>query len=92
MVITLDGYEIRQLDLTDMFGERAAYFIDTGSQSPSVMERWVLKIQALETKKRHYEEVLKRELSGLDEEYETLCFLSQELSLRAQSIRFQKAA
>lgn len=74
------------------YQERAAYFIDTGSQSPSVMERWVLKIQALEMKKRHYEEVLKKELSGLDEEYETLRFLSQELSLRAQSIRFQKAA
>ncbi|MPM36006.1 hypothetical protein SDC9_82601 [bioreactor metagenome] len=74
------------------YQERATYFIDTGSQSPSVMERWVTKIQALETKKRHYEEVLRKELSGLDDEYETLRFLSQELSLRAQSIRFQKAA
>lgn len=74
------------------YQERASYFIDTGSQSPSVMERWVTKIQALEVKKRHYEEVLKRELGDLDEEYETLRFLSQELSLRAQSIRFQKVA
>jgi hypothetical protein len=56
------------------------------------MERWVLKIQALEGKKRHYEEVLRRELDGLDDEFNTLKFLSQELSVRAQGLRFRKAA
>ena len=56
------------------------------------MERWVLKIQALEEKKKHYEGVLRRELDGLDDEFATLKFLSQELQVRAQSIRFHKAA
>ena len=74
------------------YQERAAYFIDTGSQSPAVMERWAIKIEALEEKKRHYEEVLWRELDGLDEEFDTLRFLGQELSARARNIRFQKAA
>ena len=42
--------------------------------------------------KRHYEQVLRRELDGLDEEFESLKLLSQELSLRASGIRFQRAA
>ena len=37
------------------YQERADYLIKSGSQSPAVMERWVLKIQALEEKKKHYE-------------------------------------
>ena len=74
------------------YQERADYLIKSGSQSPAVMERWVLKIQALEEKKKHYEEVLRRELDGLDDEFSTLKFLGQELQMRAQSIRFQKAA
>ena len=74
------------------YQERADYFIKSGSQSPAVMERWVLKIQALEEKKKHYEGVLRRELDGLDDEFATLKFLSQELQVRAQRIRVQKAA
>ncbi len=72
--------------------ERVDYLIKSGSQSPAVMDRWVLKIQGLEEKKRHYEQVLRRELDGLDEEFGTLKFLAQELQERAQNIRFQKAA
>ena len=74
------------------YQEKADYFIKSGSQSPAVMERWVLKIQALEEKKKHYEGVLRRELDGLDDEFTTLKFLAQELQVRARSIRFQKAA
>ena len=74
------------------YQERADYLIKSGSQSPAIMERWVMKISALEGKKRHYEQVLRRELDGLDEEFESLKLLSQELSLRASGIRFQRAA
>ena len=74
------------------YQERCDYFIKSGSQSPAIMNRWVLKIQALEQKKRHYEQVLRRELDGLDDEFNTLKFLSQELQARAQNIRFQKVA
>lgn len=44
----------------------ADYLIKSGNQSPAVMERWVLKIQALEEKKKHYEDVLRREKCNLD--------------------------
>ena len=46
----------------------------------------------LEQKKQHYEEILRRELDGLDDEFETLRLLSQELSVRATGLRFRKAA
>ena len=90
------------------YQERADYFIKSGcqspsvfpcpgnsgeeGQSPSVMDRWVLKIQSLEGKKQHYEDVLRRELDGLDDDFATLKLLSQELSFRAQAIRAKKAA
>lgn len=74
------------------YQERADYLIKSGSQSPAVMDRWVLKIQSLEEKKKHYEQVLRRELDGLDDEFGMLKFLAQELQARAQNIRFQKAA
>lgn len=74
------------------YQERADYFIQSGCQSPAVMERWAMRIYALEEKKRHYEDVLRRELNGLDDEFETLKLLSQELQIRANGIRLQKAA
>jgi len=51
-----------------------------------------MKIAALEEKKRHYEDILRRELDGLDDEFENLRFLSQELSIRARGLRLQRAA
>ena len=74
------------------YQERCDYFIKSGCQSPAVMERWVLKVQGLAEKKQHYEEVLRRELNGLDDEFSTLQFLAQELQVRSRNIRFQKAA
>jgi len=74
------------------YQERTDYFIKSGSQSPAVMDRWVLKIRALKGKKKHYEGVLRRELDGLDDEFTTLKFLAQGLQARANNIRFQKAA
>ena len=74
------------------YQDRADYLIKSGSNSPSIMERWVMKIAALEEKKRHYEDVLRRELDGLDDEFENLRFLSQELSICARGLRLQRAA
>lgn len=76
----------------EKYQERADYFIKSGCRSVAVMERWVLRIQSLEEKKRHYEAVLRRELDGLDEEFSALKLLSQELAIRAQGLRLQKAA
>ena len=59
------------------YQERAGYLIQSGSQSPAVLERWVARIDALEEKKRHYETILRRELVGLDDEFSALQLLSQ---------------
>lgn len=74
------------------YQERADYFIQSRCQSPAVLEHWALKIQGLEERKRHYEQVLRRELDGLDDEFGTLKFMGQELQNQAKNIRFQKAA
>lgn len=72
------------------YQEKCDYFIKSGSNSPAVMDRWVLKVRALEERKRHYEQVLRQELDGLDDEFSTLKFLAQELQVRADNIRRQK--
>ena len=74
------------------YQERLDYLIKSNSQSPAVMDRWVLKIQGLEERKKHYEQVLRRELNGLDDEFGTLKFLAQELQARARNLRGRKAA
>lgn len=89
--MTEEFYSAVKKDISE-YQERADYFIKSGCQSPSVMDRWVLKIRGLESKKQHYEDVLRRELDGLDDDFATLKLLSQELSLRAQAIRAKKAA
>lgn len=74
------------------YEERAAYLIQAGSQSPAVMDRCVLRIQALEEKKGRYEQILKRELSELDNQFTSLRYLADELRLRARGLRCQKKA
>jgi len=74
------------------YQERADYLIKSESSSAAVLERWVVKINTLEEKKRHYEDVLRRELDGLDDEFDTLKLLSQELSIRANGLRKKQAA
>ena len=74
------------------YQERADYLIKSGCCSPAILDRWVLKIGSLEDKKRHYENILRRELDGLDDEFTALKGYSQELAIRARGIRLQKAA
>lgn len=50
------------------------------------MDRWVLKVGGLEEKKKHYEQVLQRELDGLDDTFDTLKFMVRELQVRGQTV------
>lgn len=74
------------------YQERASYLIRSGSQSPAIMERWVVKIGGLEQKKREYEAVLNHELNAIDDDFSTLSYLSQELQIRSRGLRRSKAA
>ena len=88
--MTEEFYSSVKKEIAD-YQERTDYLINNGCASPAVLERWVNKISTLE-KKRHYEEILRRELDGLDDEFETLKFLSQELSIRARGLGAKRAA
>lgn len=83
----VEGFYVAARKELATYQERCNYLIKSDSQSPSIMDRWLLKVQALEQKKRHYEQILHRELDGSDNELVTLELLAQELQVRAQNIR-----
>ena len=74
------------------YQERAAYLIDSGCQSASIMERWIRRIYDLVLKKQRYEALFRKELSETDAEFDSLALYSQELQVRADGIRMLKAA
>ena len=64
-------------------------FIDTGCDSPKVISRWMQKIATLQQKKKTYEDVLKRHLDDLYNDYAMLEMQSQELFARNNKIQNQ---
>jgi DNA repair exonuclease SbcCD ATPase subunit len=67
--------------------EGRAYLITSNSQSPSVMNRWVLKVNELEGKKRNYESILRRDCENLSSEFDVLRLQAQELTVRANRLK-----
>lgn len=64
------------------YQQRVQHFIDSGCESQAVIGRWIQKIQALQQKKKTYEEVLKRQLDALNSDYAMLQMQSEELRVR----------
>lgn len=60
------GHEIEE------YQRRIIKLIQSGNSSQKILDRWELKIQSLEGKKREYEDILKQDLSGVDEEFTML--------------------
>ena len=56
----------------ETYQKRILNLIRNGSSSQKILDRWELKIQSLESKKREYEGILKQDLSGIDEEFTML--------------------
>lgn len=54
------------------YQKRIIKLIQSGNNSQKILDRWELKIQSLESKKREYENILKQDLSGVDEEFTML--------------------
>lgn len=54
------------------YQRRILKLIQSGNSSQKILDRWELKIQSLESKKREYETILKQNLSGIDEEFTML--------------------
>jgi hypothetical protein len=76
----------------ELYQERAEHFIVSDCQSIAIMNRWVLKIAGLEEKKRHYEDLLQKELDELNGEFSTLRMFSQELQIKAKRLGTLKNA
>ncbi|MCI8538252.1 MAG: hypothetical protein HFF18_06260 [Oscillospiraceae bacterium] len=74
------------------YEDRATHLIQSGCQSPAILDRLALRIRGLEQKKAHYEEILKQELNELAEQFTSLRYLSDELQIRAMGLRNQKNA
>jgi hypothetical protein len=75
-----------------LYMEKMETFIANGGTSPAIMDRWVNKVQALESKKKDYESLLQCELDELGDQFTTLKFLANELSVRADRVRLAKCA
>ena len=76
----------------EQYQERIQHFIDTGCTSQAVISRWLLKIEALQEKKKTYEEVLKQKLNALNSDYAMLQMQSEELRVRSLQGQMKLAA
>ena len=74
------------------YQERAENLINNGCQSAAVMNRLIVRIDNLHDKKRKYEDLFQQELDALDDEFQTLGLFVQEMQIRTQGFRSQKAA
>lgn len=54
------------------YQKRIVRLIQSGNSSQRILDRWEAKIQSLEDKKQEYEELLRQDLSGIDEEFTLL--------------------
>lgn len=66
----------------EFYQQRVQHFIDSGCESQAIIGRWIQKIQTLQTKKKTYEDVLKRQLDALNSDYAMLQMQSEELRVR----------
>ena len=76
----------------EQYQERIQHFIDTGCTSQAVISRWLLKIEALQEKKKTYEEVLKQKLDALNSDCAMLQMQSEELRVRSVQGQMKLAA
>lgn len=61
--------------------------IQSASASPKVLDRWMLKLQTMETRKNEYERILKQNLSGIDENFTALRDLCEQFEFRVKRSR-----
>ena len=66
----------------ELYQKSIQKFIDSGGTSPTVIERWIKKINALNQKKSTYEDILRQRLNNLDKDYSLLKMQAQELIIR----------
>lgn len=63
------------------YQKRIGKLIQNGNTNQKVLDRWILKIQMLATRKKEYETILHRDLSGMDEEFSMLESMCQNYKM-----------
>ena len=67
------------------YQRRITKLIQNGNSSQRILDRWELKFQRLESNKREYEQILKQDLSGVDEEFTMLRDMCDQYKLQVRS-------
>jgi len=75
-----------------VYEERATHLVQSGRQSPAILDRLALRSRAREDKRSYYEDILNKELNALDDQFTSLRYLRDELQVRARGLRVQKKA
>ena len=75
----------------EAYQEKIQQFLDKGGTSQAAMDRWQERIALLLQKKQSYEEVLRRQLDALDDDYAFLEMQAQELKLRGMQTKLKAA-
>lgn len=76
----------------ETYQKRIMSLIQSGNNSQRILDRWELKIQSLENKKREYEVILKQNLSGIDEEFNMLRSMCNQFKMGVRKSQIFGAA
>lgn len=74
------------------YQKRIMKLIQNGNSSQKILDRLELKLQSLESKKREYEDILKQDLSGIDEEFTMLRDMCDQFKLKVRRTQVFGAA
>ena len=69
----------------EFYQQKILNFIQNGCTSKAVINRWLNKIDDLAQKKSFYENILRQELTAMDEDFAVLKMQADELGIRATS-------
>ena len=69
----------------EFYQQKILNFIQNGCTSKAVINRWLSKIDDLAQKKSFYENILRQELTAMDEDFAVLKMQADELGIRATS-------
>lgn len=89
--MTADFYATVRKDI-ELYEGSIRHLIEAGCQSPSIMQRWVVKIKKLGEMRKMYERLFERQLNEVNGEFSTLQGLSRELQIRINTSALRPCA
>lgn len=77
-----DEFYAQYQEEIETYQEKVQHFITSGLKSKVILNRWMMKIDALRAKKQTYEQVFQNQLSKLDDDFRILQQQAEELQMR----------